>query len=101
MKKNIMRRNPIGHWERVATTTLRWKVILILFISTFYPEYTNGNVKEDNTNSSNANNWSTTIDFTKNFKTGWSFVSGGRIIVSTRNSDFYSWDRLNKLVRSY
>lgn len=35
MKKNIMHRNPIGHWERVATTTLRWKVILILFISTF------------------------------------------------------------------
>lgn len=30
-----MHRNPIGHWERVATTTLRWKVILILFISTF------------------------------------------------------------------
>lgn len=35
MKKSIMHRNPIGHWERVATTTLRWKVILILFISTF------------------------------------------------------------------
>lgn len=30
-----MHRNPIGHWERVVTTTLRWKVILILFISTF------------------------------------------------------------------
>lgn len=66
-------------------------------LDAIYPEYANGNVKEDNTNSSNANNWSTTIDFTKNFKTGWSFVSGGRIIVSTRNSDFYSWDRLNKL----
>ena len=35
MKKSIMHRNPIGHWERVATTTLRWKVILKLFISTF------------------------------------------------------------------
>lgn len=30
-----MHRNPIGHWERVTTTTLCWKVILILFISTF------------------------------------------------------------------
>lgn len=35
MKKSIMHRNPIGHWECVATTTLRWKVILKLFISTF------------------------------------------------------------------
>ena len=35
MKKSIMHRNPIGHWERVTTTTLRWTVILILFISTF------------------------------------------------------------------
>lgn len=35
MKKSIMHRNPIGHWERVATTTLRWKIILKLFISTF------------------------------------------------------------------
>lgn len=35
MKKSIMHRNPIGHWERVVTTTLRWKVILKLFISTF------------------------------------------------------------------
>lgn len=62
-----------------------------------YPEYTSGNVGEDNSNSSNAKNWSANIDFTKNFKTGWSLVSGGSFLASTRNSDYYSWDRLNDI----
>lgn len=35
MRKNIIHRISIEHWKRVATSTLRWKVILLLFICTF------------------------------------------------------------------
>lgn len=30
MRKNIKLQNAIGHWKRVATATLRWKVIMLL-----------------------------------------------------------------------
>lgn len=80
----------LANWNHKKTSTDN-------HLDAIYPEYANGNVKEDNTNSSKANNWSANIDFTKNFKTGWSLVSGGRILTSLRKSDFYSWDRLNDL----
>lgn len=35
MKKNIKLHNSIGHWKRVSTVTLRWKVIMLLLICTF------------------------------------------------------------------
>lgn len=35
MRKNIKLQNAIGHWKRVATATLRWKGITLLFICAF------------------------------------------------------------------
>lgn len=35
MRKTIIHRNAIEHFKRVATATLRWKVILLLFICAF------------------------------------------------------------------